>query len=94
MRFQWIRGCCWSNYAWVAGGEKKPADTIHVAVDTSTSSTSTLEHHHYACRDQFGSVAPITGAIHEVKMVGDAKATASSPRISRKSRRWRQVRSC
>ncbi|HXL86005.1 MAG TPA: plastocyanin/azurin family copper-binding protein [Gemmatimonadaceae bacterium] len=59
-----------------AGGEKKPADTTHVAVDTSTSSaTTTSSTTTTPTGTTSGSVAaaPITGAIHEVKMVGDAK---------------------
>ena len=65
-----------------AGGEKKPADTTHVAVDTSTSSASTTT----ATTTTPGSttagavaMAPITGTIHEVKMVGDAKGYRFEP---------------
>jgi len=63
-----------------AGGEKKPADTTHVAVDTSTLSTSTASSTTTTpAGTTSGSVAPITGAIHEVKMVGDAKGYRFEP---------------
>lgn len=65
-----------------AGGEKKPADTTHVAVDTSTSSTSTTSSTTTTpAGTASGSIAaaPITGAIHEVKMVGDAKGYRFEP---------------
>src|SRR6267378_724360 len=63
-----------------AGGEKKPADTTHVAVDTSTSSTSTASSTTTTpAGTTSGSVAPITGTIHEVKMVGDAKGYRFEP---------------
>ena len=65
-----------------AGGEKKPADTTHVAVDTSTSSASTTT----TTTPTPGStttgtvaMAPITGTIHEVKMIGDAKGYRFEP---------------
>ena len=65
-----------------AGGEKKPADTTHVAVDTSTSTTATTSS---TTTTPAGTTsgpiapAPITGAIHEVKMVGDAKGYRFEP---------------
>ena len=65
-----------------AGGEKKPADTTHVAVDTSTSSTSTTSSTTTtAAGTTSGSVtpAPVTGTTHEVKMVGDAKGYRFEP---------------
>jgi plastocyanin len=65
-----------------AGGEKKPADTTHVAVDTSTSSTvATSSTTTTPAGTTSGSIAPapITGAIHEVKMVGDAKGYRFEP---------------
>jgi plastocyanin len=65
-----------------AGGEKKPADTTYVAVDTSTSSTSTTSSTTTTpAGTASGSIAaaPITGAIHEVKMVGDAKGYRFEP---------------
>jgi plastocyanin len=65
-----------------AGGEKKPADTTHVAVDTSTSSASTTT---TTTTTPGGTTAgavapaPITGTTHEVKMVGDAKGYRFEP---------------
>jgi plastocyanin len=63
-----------------AGGEKKPADTTHVAVDTSTSSASTTTTTASGATTA-GAVAPapITGTTHEVKMVGDAKGYRFEP---------------
>jgi plastocyanin len=64
-----------------AGGEKKPADTTHVAVDTSTSSASTTTATTTTTPGASGAVAaaPITGTIHEVKMIGDAKGYRFEP---------------
>jgi plastocyanin len=65
-----------------AGGEKNPADTTHVAVDTSASSASTTTS---VATTPGGTVsgaatmAPITGTTHEVKMVGDAKGYRFEP---------------
>src|SRR3979490_2817220 len=63
-----------------AGGEKKPADTTHVAVDTSTSSASTTSTT-TTTPGASGAVAPapITGTIHEIKMIGDAKGYRFEP---------------
>jgi plastocyanin len=66
-----------------AGGEKKPADTTHVAVDTSTSSATTTATTTTPTPGATASgavaPAPITGVIHEVKMVGDAKGYRFEP---------------
>jgi plastocyanin len=66
-----------------AGGEKKPADTTHVAVDTSTSSVATTTSITTTTPggSTSGSVtaAPTTGTVHEVKMVGDAKGYRFEP---------------
>ncbi|MDB4869248.1 MAG: blue (type 1) copper domain protein [Gemmatimonadales bacterium] len=65
-----------------AGGEKKPADTTHVAVDTSTTSASTTTSATTTTPGgTSGAVAPapITGTIHEVKMIGDAKGYRFEP---------------
>jgi plastocyanin len=63
-----------------AGGEKKPADTTHVAVDTSstttTASTSTTTP---APAGGAVAMAPITGATKTVNMVGDAKGYRFEP---------------
>jgi plastocyanin len=64
-----------------AGGEKKPADTTHVAVDTS-STTSTTATTSSTTPDPGGSavaMAPITGATKTVNMVGDAKGYRFEP---------------
>ena len=65
-----------------AGGEKKPADTTHVAVDTSvTSASTTTTTTSTPGATTTGTVvmAPITGTIHEVKMIGDAKGYRFEP---------------
>jgi plastocyanin len=63
-----------------AGGEKKPADTTHVAVDTS-STTTTASTNSTTPAPAGGAVAmaPITGAIKTVNMVGDAKGYRYEP---------------
>jgi plastocyanin len=65
-----------------AGGEKKPADTTHVAVDTSTSSASTTTSTTATpggSTSGSATAAPVTGTTHEVKMVGDAKGYRFEP---------------
>ncbi len=61
-----------------AGGEKKPGDTTHVAVDTTAASTTTTTG---TSTTTSGAVAmaPITGKIIEVKMLGDAKGYRFEP---------------
>ena len=61
-----------------AGGEKKPADTTHVAVDTTATSTTTTTGTSTTTSGA-GTMAPITGKTHEVKMVGDAKGYRFEP---------------
>jgi plastocyanin len=61
-----------------AGGEKKPADTTHVAVDTTAAST-TATTGTSTTTSGAGTMAPITGKTHEVKMVGDAKGYRFEP---------------
>jgi plastocyanin len=63
-----------------AGGEKKPADTTHVAVDTS-STTTTASTSSTTAAPTGGAVAmaPITGATKTVNMVGDAKGYRFEP---------------
>src|ERR1700730_1857071 len=63
-----------------AGGEKKTADTTHVAVDTRSTRTpaspsSTIT----APAGGAVAIAPITGAIKTVNMVGDAKGYRFEP---------------
>jgi plastocyanin len=65
-----------------AGGEKNPADTTHVAIDTSASSASTTAAANTAggaTAAGTGTMAPITGTTHEVKMIGDAKGYRFDP---------------
>jgi plastocyanin len=65
-----------------AGGEKNPADTTHVAVDTSASSASTTTSTATTpggATSGAAAMAPITGTTHEVKMVGDAKGYRFEP---------------
>jgi plastocyanin len=61
-----------------AGGENKPADTTHVAVDTTAASTTTTTGTSTTTSGA-GTMAPITGKTHEVKMVGDAKGYRFEP---------------
>jgi plastocyanin len=58
-----------------AGGEKKPADTTHVAVDTTTSPTTNTS----TPATGAATMAPITGKTIEVKMIGDAKGYRFEP---------------
>jgi plastocyanin len=66
-----------------AGGEKKPADTTHVAVDTSAAATTTTTTG--ASTTPAGgtsgavAMAPITGTTKTVNMVGDAKGYRFEP---------------
>lgn len=64
-----------------AGGEKAPADTTHVAVDTSVSSASTTTAVTTTPGTASGAatMAPVTGTTHEVKMIGDAKGYRFEP---------------
>jgi plastocyanin len=65
-----------------AGGEKKPADTTHVAVDTSSTTTTTVASTGSTTPAPAGgavAMAPITGAIKTVNMVGDAKGYRYEP---------------
>lgn len=63
-----------------AGGEKKPADTTHVAIDTTAASTATTTTPGTTTTPS-GAVAtaPITGKTIEVKMVGDATGYRFEP---------------
>ena len=63
-----------------AGGEKKPADTTHVAVDTTTTSTTTTTTTTGSTTTSGAvAIAPITGKMIEVKMLGDAKGYRFEP---------------
>jgi len=64
-----------------AGGEKSPADTTHVAVDTSTATTTTTATPGGGAPTSGGAAAaaPITGKTITVNMVGDAKGYRFEP---------------
>jgi plastocyanin len=63
-----------------AGGEKKPADTTHVAVDTSsTTTTASTSSTTPAPAGGAVAMAPITGTTKTVNMVGDAKGYRFEP---------------
>jgi len=69
-----------------AGGEKNPADTTHVAVDTSSATTTTTTTTGGAASTTTGgttggavAMAPITGTTKTVNMVGDAKGYRFEP---------------
>jgi plastocyanin len=66
-----------------AGGEKKPADTTHVAVDTSaaTTTSTTTGASTTPAGGTSGAVAmaPITGTTKTVNMIGDAKGYRFEP---------------
>jgi plastocyanin len=63
-----------------AGGEKKPGDTTHVAVDTTAASTTTTTPGtSTATPGGAVALAPITGATKTVNMVGDAKGYRFEP---------------
>jgi plastocyanin len=62
-----------------AGGEKKPADTTHVAVDTTAASTTTTTGTGTTTPGGAVAMAPITGKTIEVKMIGDAKGYRFEP---------------
>jgi plastocyanin len=63
-----------------AGGEKKPADTTHVAVDTSSTTTATAgSSTTTGATGGAVTMAPITGKTQTVNMVGDAKGYRFEP---------------
>jgi len=65
-----------------AGGDKGTADTVGVATDTSAAAATTTPPAATApAAPAAGAVAmaPITGATHEVKMIGDAKGYRFEP---------------
>src|SRR6478672_5905087 len=64
-----------------AGGEKSPADTTHVAVDTSATTTTTTATPAGGATATGGAAtaAPITGKTITVNMVGDAKGYRFEP---------------
>jgi plastocyanin len=62
-----------------AGGEKKPADTTHVAVDTTSTTTTTTTTSPTTTPSATGTMAAITGTTKTVNMVGDAKGYRFEP---------------
>lgn len=68
-----------------AGGDKNPADTTHVAVDTSSAATTTTTTGGASSTTTGGATggavtaAPITGTTKTVNMVGDAKGYRFEP---------------
>jgi len=65
-----------------AGGENKPGDTTHVAVDTSSATTTTMGGATSGTAATTGgsaTMAPITGTTKTVNMVGDAKGYRFEP---------------
>ena len=67
-----------------AGGDKGAADTVGVATDTSAAAATTTPPAATApaaTSPAAGAVAaaPITGTVHEVKMIGDAKGYRFEP---------------
>ena len=61
-----------------AGGDKNPADTTAVKVDTSAA-TAAATTPATPTAAATGTMAPITGTTHEVKMIGDAKGFRFEP---------------
>jgi plastocyanin len=61
-----------------AGGDKKPADTTAVGVDTSAAS-GTANSSGTPSTGGTATMAAITGTTHEVKMIGDAKGYRFEP---------------
>ena len=60
-----------------AGGDKRPGDTTAVAIDTSAPvATGTTTPGTPAAT---GTMAPITGTTHEVRMIGDAQGYRFDP---------------
>jgi plastocyanin len=66
-----------------AGGEPKPGDTTHVAVDTTspagTTTTGSTATPPAGTTSGAVTMAPITGKIHEIQMLGDAKGYRFEP---------------
>jgi plastocyanin len=63
-----------------AGGDKGTADTVGVATDTSAAAATTTPPAATApAAPGAAAMAPITGATHEVNMIGDAKGYRFEP---------------
>jgi plastocyanin len=77
MRFNgWISALGALALGACAGGEKNPADTTTVKIDTSAAATATTT---TPTTTATGAMAPITGATHEIKMIGDVKGYRFEP---------------
>ena len=61
-----------------AGGDKNPADTTAVKVDTAAATTAPTTPA-ATTNAAAGTMAPITGTTHEVKMIGDTKGFRFEP---------------
>jgi len=63
------------------GGEPKPGDTTHVAVDTTSPAGTTTPATTTPAGGTSGPVtmAPITGKVHEIRMLGDAQGYRFEP---------------
>lgn len=64
-----------------AGGEPKPGDTTHVAVDTTSPAGTTTPGTTTPAGGTSGpaTLAPITGKVHEIRMLGDAQGYRFEP---------------
>lgn len=64
-----------------AGGEPKPGDTTHVAVDTTSPAGTTTPGTTTPAGGTSGpaTMAPITGKVHEIRMLGDAQGYRFEP---------------
>ena len=62
-----------------AGGEKNPADTTAVKIDTSAATATATTPAATSPAGATATMAPITGTTHEVKMVGDTKGYRFEP---------------
>ena len=64
-----------------AGGEPKPGDTTHVAVDTTSPAGTTTPGTTTPAGGTSGpaTMAPITGKVHEIRMLGDAQGYRYEP---------------
>jgi plastocyanin len=62
-----------------AGGDARPGDTTAVAVDTSAATTTNVGGGGTTTPAASGTMAPITGKTHEVRMVGDAQGYRFEP---------------
>ena len=61
-----------------AGGDKNPADTTAVKVDTAATATVATTPA-ATTTAAAGTMAPVPGTMHEVKMIGDAKGFRFEP---------------